>query len=203
MRMGFFQSITAKLILINVIVFFLEFVYPPTIELLSLTPTLAIYEGMYWQFFTFMFVHAGIAHILLNMFILMMFGMRIESVMGKWRFLIYYLITGVGSGVFHILLTGISDVMLLGASGAVFGILTAFGLMFPRQIVYVNFFFPMPAIVFVVIMGVIQLVYGISGSQPGIANFGHLGGMIVGVILLKFFGFGKKRRRRRVRYFWE
>jgi len=90
---------------------------------------------------------------------------------------------------------------MVGASGAIFGVLTAYGLMYPRDTVYVQFFLPMPAIVFVFFYGALQLVLGVAtlGMEGGIAYFGHLGGMIAGFVLIKYFDYG----RRRIRYFWE
>lgn len=186
--------------MINLAVFVLELLSPEIIDLLALTPTVAVGSGMYWQFFTFMFVHAGLNHIFLNMFGLMIFGPRIEMEMGKRKFLIYYLICGISSGLLHIIVTGISDSVLLGASGAVFGVLTAYGIMFPRHIIYVNFFFPMPAILVVIFFAIIEFVSGVFDPFSDIAHFGHLGGMLAGFILLFAFGF---RKRRRFRFFWE
>ena len=99
----------------------------------------------------------------------------------------------------HVLINGIGLIPLVGASGAIFGIVTAYGILFPRNIIYV-YFVPMPAFIAIILFAVIELFSGISGAQPGIANFGHLGGMIIGFILVKFFGFGKKKENV---YFWE
>lgn len=193
------NSVTITLIAVNLLVFILEFVYPPVINFLALTPTVALDNFMVWQFVSFMFVHAGIAHILLNMWGLFIFGPAIEKRMGKSKFLLFYLITGISSGIFHILLEGISDIPLVGASGAVFGVMTAYGLMFPRNLIFFYGFFPMPAIVFIIFIGILQVVYGIGGLDPGVANYGHLGGMLTGFILVKLFGFGRKK----VYFFWE
>jgi len=119
--------------------------------------------------------------------------------MGSKKYFIFYTLCGLGSGLFHILINGISTISLVGASGAIFGVVTAYGLMFPRNIIYV-YFVPMPAIVAIGLFGFIELFSGIAGAQPGIANFGHIGGMIVGIILVKFFGFGRKKE---YDYFWE
>ncbi len=197
--MKFFRSMIFFLILANLIVFIFEYVYPPSIDSLALTPTAAINHQKYWQFISFMFVHADLTHILLNMWGLFLFGPAIEQRMGSIKFLLFYLITGISSGLFHILLEGIGDIPLVGASGAVFGVMTAYGLFFPMNIIYFQLFIPMPAIVFIIFIGVLQLIYGIGGLEPGVANYGHLGGMLVGFILVKFFGFGK----RKVRYIWE
>jgi membrane associated rhomboid family serine protease len=148
-----------------------------------------------------MFLHdpSNLLHIFFNMFALFMFGPRVELAMGSKKFLTFYLICGIGSALLFIPLSGSLNTPLLGASGAIFGVLTSFGIMFPTATVYVMGFFPLPAILAVVVFGFLELFYGVSGIEPGIANFGHLGGMITALILLKFFGFRKKR----IRYFWE
>jgi len=163
-------------------------------------------RGYFWQFFTYMFVHANFIHIFYNMFGLLIFGPKIESTMGKNKFRRYYIICGIFSSIFYTLITtlaaGISDIPMVGASGAIFGVLTAYGLMYPKDTIYVQFFIPMPAIVFVLFYGFMQLILGIVSlgmMSGGIAYFGHLGGMIAGYILIKYFGYKK----RRIRYFWE
>ena len=190
--------VTYIILAANVMLFFFTII-PSVFYTLALTPTEAIYNRKYWQFFTFMYVHGSLEHLFLNMFSLLVFGPRIEAEMGRLRFFIFYTISGVFSGIFHIMLTGIDAIPLIGASGAIFAVLTAFGMMFPRDIVYVNLLLPMPAYIFVILMGVLQFIYGISGAQPGVSNYGHLGGMIAAFVMIKFLGFGRKR----IKYFWE
>jgi len=174
-------------------------------DVLSLNIQTLITRGYFWQVFTYMFIHADFIHIFYNMFGLFIFGPKIEFTMGKNKFLKYYLICGLFSSVFYMLITGlttgISNIPMMGASGAIFGVLTAYGLMYPRDTIYVQLFLPMPAIVFVFFYGAMQLVLGIVflGAQGGVAYFGHLGGMIAGFILIKYFDYG----RRKIRYFWE
>lgn len=194
-------NITLWLIGINVLVYFFQIVFGESfIFLFGLVPTLVV-KGFIWQFLTYMFLHslADPFHLIINMFVLFMFGPYVESIMGSKRFLIFYLICGIGSSLFYMLLSGISSTPLIGASGAIFGVLTAFGILFPEATIFVMGLFPMRARIAVIFFGIVELIYGIGGFQPHIANFGHLGGMIVGFILIKFFGFGK----RKVRYFWE
>jgi len=171
----------------------------PFMYFFALTPSLAI-RGFLWQFITYMFLHADFSHIFFNMFTLLMFGPRIEHEMGSSRFLIYYLLCGIGSGLFHILFTGISDIPMVGASGAIYGILTAFGVMFPNAIVLVMGIFPMRAIRSVLLFGIIEFLLGILTPGSAIAHFGHFGGLVVGLILLYKFNF---RRRREWQWFWE
>jgi len=168
-------------------------------DLLALNTKILIEGGYIWQIFTYMFTHGGFAHIFLNMFALLMFGHRVELEMGPRKFLTFYILCGIGSALLFMTITGISNSPMLGASGAIFGVLTAFGIMFPRATVFVMGYIPMPAIFAVILFGGIELFFGVTGFEPGIANFGHLGGMITGFILLKFFGF----QRRKVRFYWE
>jgi len=176
-------------------------------DVLGLNMKTLVTRGYVWQIFTYMFTHGGVYHIFFNMFGLMVFGPKIELTMGKDRFLKYYLICGLCSSLFYMLITGlasgVSSIPMVGASGAIFGVLTAYGLMYPRDMVYVYFSVPMPAILFVFFYAIIQLIGGFASllapHSGGIAYFGHLGGMISGFILIKYFDYG----RRRVRYFWE
>lgn len=175
-------------------------------DILSLNIKTLITRGYFWQVFTYMFTHADFNHIFVNMFGLMMFGPKIELSMGKNKFLKYYLICGLFSSILYMLITGlstgISNIPMMGASGAIMGILTAYGLMYPKDMIIFLFFpYPLPAIVFVFFYGFVQLALGIVylGAQGGVAYFGHLGGMIAGFILIKYFGYG----RRRIRYFWQ
>ena len=197
------MTITIWLIVINIIVFVLELIFSNAfINLFALTPSLLM-KGYIWQIFTYMFLHADATHIILNMFVLLIFGPKIEMTMGSERFLKFYLICGVGSSLFYLMIIGLGgNVPMLGASGAIFGILTAYGIMYPRDIVYVYFLLPMPAIVFVILFGGLEILLGvltIGNMGGGIAYFGHVGGLFTAIILLKFFGY----ERRKIRYFWE
>jgi membrane associated rhomboid family serine protease len=197
------MTITLWLIVINFIVFFLEIIFGNVlIDLFALIPS-SLSKGYIWQIFTYMFLHADATHIIFNMFGLLIFGPKIEMTMGSEKFLKFYLICGVGSSLFYLLITGLGgNIPMLGASGAIFGVLTAFGIMYPRDIVYVYFSFPMPAIVFIILYGGLQVLLGVltlGETGGGIAYFGHVGGLVTAIILLKFFGY----ERRKIRYFWE
>ncbi len=154
-----------------------------------------------YQVFTYMFLHGGVSHLFFNMFALWMFGRTLEYRLGSSRFLTYYLVCGIGAALLqlgvgyaeyhHALAAGSVSAMRLlgiptvGASGAVFGLLLAFGVLYPNQIVALIF----PPITlkakwFVVVYGVLELVLGISGAQSGVAHFAHLGGMLWGFLLL-------------------
>lgn len=145
-----------------------------------------------WQFITYMFMHADLTHIFFNMFALWMFGNVLENVWGPKRFLNYYLITGIGAAAVYMLWTllkgGPFDVPMLGASGAVFGLLLAFGMMFPNSTIYVFFALPIKAKYFVIIYGVLELVLGLSNNMnDNIAHFAHLGGMITGYAVFMYW----------------
>jgi membrane associated rhomboid family serine protease len=164
-------------------VLLLQVVFQDLTGIISLTPIQA-FSGSYWQFFTYMFAHGSITHLGLNMLALLIFGTVMERVLGLKRYLILYFLCGLGSAAFHIALTGISDVPLLGASGAVFGVLTAYAFKFPKNIVIVFPGIPVPAALMVAFFAVFELFSGFFGLEPGIANFGHLGGILAGAAVM-------------------
>lgn len=117
-----------------------------------------------------------------------MFGQAIENYWGSKRFTIYYFITGIGAAIIQLIFVN-ANVPTVGASGAVYGILLAFGMMFPnRYIVLLIPPIPIKAKYFVAIFGGIELMNGVFGTQAGVANFAHLGGMLFGYALIKFWG---------------
>lgn len=137
------------------------------------------------QLVSYLFLHADLSHIIFNMFALWIFGQALENLWGTRRFLMFYFLTGIGAGLIHMFLTGGSAI---GASGAVFGILLGFGMMFPdRYIVLLFPPIPIKAKYFVAFYGVIELFSGLTRPDSGVAHFAHLGGLIVGFILIKFW----------------
>jgi hypothetical protein len=129
-------------------------------------------------------MHGGFFHILFNMFAIWMFGIELEQEWGSRRFLIYYLLTGVGAGLTQLF---VSSGPTIGASGGVFGVLLAFGMMHPdRRIFIFPIFIPIKAKYFVMIYAGIELFMGVSGSSDGIAHFAHVGGALTGFLLIKF-----------------
>lgn len=147
-----------------------------------------------WQLISYMFLHANIAHIFFNLFALWIFGQAIENFWGTKRFTVYYFLTGIGAAILHMFIGG-GGAPTVGASGAVFGILLAFGMMFPeRYIVLLIPPIPIKAKYFVAIFGAIELVSGVMRPGSGIAHFAHLGGMIVGFILIKYWGLKAERQ---------
>lgn len=142
---------------------------------------------MPWQLVTYMFLHADLSHIFFNLFALWIFGQAIENLWGTKRFIIYYFLTGIGAAIIHMLFGGYFT-YTIGASGAVFGILLAFGMMFPNQYIILLFPpIPIKAKYFVGIYGAFELFSGLSRADSGVAHFAHLGGLIVGFILIKLW----------------
>ncbi len=141
-----------------------------------------------WQLVSYMFLHGGFGHIFFNLFALWMFGQSIENYWGTKRFTLFYFLTGIGAAILHMFIGG-GGAPTIGASGAVYGILLAFGMMFPnREIMLLIPPIPMKAKYFVALFGVIELISGISRTDSGVAHFAHLGGMLVGYILIKYWG---------------
>jgi len=211
------------------------------------------------QLLTHMFMHGNLTHIISNMFALWMFGSLIENYWGPKRFLIFYLICGLGGALLHLGVTGwqiheiqqdvngfmsrpsptaftslferhqdllydgsfvdranaalsswqtnpsdatllfhakevaqelpqqLANVPVVGASGAIFGVLLAFGMLFPNMMIYLYFFIPLKAKYFVIIYGLFELYAGVTGTQSGVAHFAHLGGMLFGFIMIKYW----------------
>ena len=211
-------TVTKNLLIINVLCFLGMFVarkYGVDIEnLLGLHFFLASDFNL-GQLITYMFMHANFSHIFFNMFSVYMFGRTLEMVWGGKRFLFYYLSVGLGAGIVQELwwlyefwdivnLTG--DTMInigtqlvtreqflnlpltVGASGAAFGILLAFGMLFPNVPLYLMFIpVPIKAKYFVIFYGVAELFFGISGTMSGVAHFAHLGGMLFGFFLIRYW----------------
>ena len=137
-----------------------------------------------WQLVTYGFLHGDIMHLVFNMFALWMFGVQIENTWGSKRFGIYYFVCVIGAGLIQLAVMWGAPIPTLGASGGVFGILLAFGMMFPNQEIYLYFLFPIKAKYFVIGFGVLELWAAVSGTQAGVANFAHLGGMLFGLLLI-------------------
>jgi membrane associated rhomboid family serine protease len=184
---GMLTPMVKSLLIINVIVYLLEYITGGSqmIYLLGLVPRLVMQRFYIWQFFTYMFLHGGFWHLFLNMFILWMFGSEIERYWGSRQFLKYYFITGVGAGVLSWLTAIHSPYPTIGASGAIYGILVAYGMMFPNRPVYVYFLLPVKAKYFVIFLAIMELMASRGQASSGIAHFAHLGGMLFGYLYLK------------------
>ncbi len=149
-----------------------------------------------WQLLTYGFLHGNLTHIAFNMFGLWMFGSDLERLWGPQRFLTFFIVCVIGAGIIQLLVAAYQGGIYptVGASGGLFGLLLAFGLTFPNRIV-VPLFPPIPmrAITFVFVFGALELMIGISGAAPGIANFAHLGGMLFGFLMLRYWSRGRRR----------
>jgi membrane associated rhomboid family serine protease len=149
----------------------------------------------FWQLITYGFLHGDIMHLAFNMFMLWMFGRELEGVMGSQRFAVYFLTGVIGAGIVQLIVAGTQGGLYptVGASGGVFALLLAFGMTFPnRMIMLIIPPIPMKAKYMVIVFGLLELYFGISGSAPGVANFAHLGGMLFGFLLLQYW---KKSKR--------
>jgi len=187
----------------------------------------------FWQLVTYMFMHGSFGHLFFNMFALWMFGASLENTWGANRFLLYYMVCGIGAGLIQLLVVGLQinslsqvlspdivqmirenglqvinegknyigemgeynralNVVTVGASGSVFGLLLAFGMMYPNSVIYIYFLLPLKAKWFVVIYGALELFMGFTGSNDGVAHFAHLGGMLFGFFLILYWNKGNR-----------
>lgn len=176
------------LLIINVLVFATDYVLQKQgIYLANILALFSLQSGNFnvWQPLSYMFMHANLSHIFFNMFNLWMFGAAMENFWGTKRFLFYYLACGIGAGLLYMLLPGMH--VTVGASAAVYGLLLAFGMTFPNQYIYLYFLMPIKTKWFVTGMIVIELLQGIFYSYDGVAHFAHLGGMLIGFLLIMWW----------------
>jgi membrane associated rhomboid family serine protease len=179
------------LIAANVVMFVAQFLFPIVTSLLGLHPALVLHELRVWQLATYMFLHGGFFHILFNMLTLWMFGTELERRWGTRYFLKFYFVTGIGAGfltvLFSLLPFGFAQQLqysnIIGASGAVYGLLLAYAIYFPERPILMIVFW-VPARVCVAILGAIALISSLS-EAGGVANATHLGGLLVAYLLLK------------------
>jgi membrane associated rhomboid family serine protease len=176
----------------NVLMFVAQLLFPIVTDLLGLHPAWVLRYLWVWQLATYMFLHGGIFHIVFNMLALWMFGTELERIWGTRYFLKFYLVTGIGAGfltvLFSLLPFGFAQQLqhanIIGASGAIYGLLLAYALYFPDRPIYMYFVFPVPAKIFVAIMGAIAFMSSLS-EMGGVANATHLGGLLVAYLFLK------------------
>jgi membrane associated rhomboid family serine protease len=143
-----------------------------------------------WQLVTYAFLHGGIAHIAFNMLALWMFGGAIEHTLGARPFAIYYFVCVIGAALAQLVVVAFFTggyYPTLGASGGIFGLLLAFGMMYPRQRILLYFAIPIPAWQFVIGYGALELFFGVTRTQSGVAHFAHLGGMLIGFVLIEYW----------------
>ncbi|MDC7126619.1 MAG: rhomboid family intramembrane serine protease [Spirochaetales bacterium] len=172
-----YSNVSYILIGLNLLVFMFNMIIPNSRLYLSMIPSLVIH-GWLWQFVTYMFVHANISHIAFNMLALFFFGNSVERRMGSREFLLYYLLTGVLAGVFSFLVyfLGGNDIMLLGASGAIYAVLFAYAVYYPDSQLYVFGIIPMKATTLVIVYTAIELISQFGSFRGRTAHLTHLAG---------------------------
>jgi membrane associated rhomboid family serine protease len=191
-----FPQAVKWLLISNIALFVLYFLavragYAGVFEPFGLVPGDVLFRGALWQFVTYLFLHDpfGFGHILINMLMLWMFGMDLERDWGSRFFLKFYFLCGVGAAICvvlgNLLFSGTLNTRTIGASGAIYGILMAFGMLYPDRPVLMMLLFPIPAKYFVMIMGGIAFLSSIGASGSGVSHVAHLGGMIFGFVYLR------------------
>ena len=180
------------IIAVNVVAFIATLMLPSITLKLGLRPADVVGQLHVWQLVTYMFIHAGPTHLLFNMLALWMFGTELERMWGTRFFTKFYFVSGIGAGFFQLLL-GILPFgfaaqfyypSVVGASGAIYGVLAAYALYFPSRPIVMFLLFPVPARYAVMIMGGLSLVFAMGGGG-GVAHTAHLGGLLVGYLYLK------------------
>lgn len=184
------------IIIVTVAAFLLTFLSPNlVIGTFGLIPQDVVERGRVWQVVTYLFLHSptSITHILFNMFAVWMFGVDLERRWGARGFLTYYFVTGVGAGICSVFVTFLPfagaemsyHAVTIGASGAVYGLLVAWAVLFPTREILFMLLFPLRARVFVILMGAIAFFSALSATNNGVANVAHLSGLLIGWLYLK------------------
>ena len=200
-----FSSVVKKLAIVNVGIWFVLVLIvqqffldqPYVFKFLGFVPSAFLSQGFIWQPLTYMFIHSSsLFHILFNMLILWMFGSELERLWGSKFFLLYYFLCGIGASLIYFIvlsvvsLSGgslgvISHTPVVGSSGAIFGLMLAYGMLFKDRVLYVMMIFPMKARTFVYLLVAIELLSILSNGLGGpIANLAHLGGLVTGLLFL-------------------
>jgi len=187
------------LIAVNVLVFLVQLsdpdYYISLVENYGLVPVQVMEGEKLFTLVTSLFLHANLLHLGMNMLFLLITGDGCERAMGSSRFLVFYLACGVLAGLFHAYLNSTSTLPTIGASGAIFGVLAAFAILFPFRWTITLFGLipvPVPAIISVVLMVLVQTAYVASGGVENIAHEAHVGGFLAGVFLTLLFGPSKR-----------
>ena len=178
------------LLIINALLFVLQQVLPGRLEsYLGLVPVMVIGNFHLWRIFTYMFLHGSFFHLLVNMFSIWMFGREIENVWGTREFLKFYFLCGLGTALMNTAFEPFSAFTILGATGAVYGLLVAFAMVFPESVIYLYGIIPMSARNFAALICVVEFLASFNGVSTLLARVGHLGGMLTGYIYLKSYEF--------------
>lgn len=177
-RYTFFNA-ALGIALINVVVWLIVQGNPQMNLLLGLNPYLFLHKHMYWQIFTYMFMHGDFMHLFCNMFGLLMFGISVERAAGSKEFLLMFFLCGIVDGLLSLgvyVLTGSYGVLLIGASGAVYSILLAFAVIYPTAKIFLFGILPIPAPMLIVIYAVIEIWDELFGMAANVAHMTHLFG---------------------------
>ena len=171
-----------RLIVANIVVYFLERTAAGVVPLLAFVPNQVLVQP--WTLVTYMFVHAGTTHILFNMLALYFFGPRVEERLGSRRFITLYGLSGIAGAILSMIFAPRAPIV--GASGAVFGVMLAFATFWPRDQIYIMGILPLEARIAVLLMAAAALWSGVQGSRGGVADFAHLGGFLGGWLYLQW-----------------
>lgn len=193
-----------KLMIIMGAVFLLQMAVSYNIDLfLGLVPIMVWKKYYLWQLFTYIFLHGDVSHILFNLLALWMFGGELENFWGSKRFLFYFFFCGIGAGICTVIFSPYQFIPVIGASGAIYGVLLAFGWLFPNRLIYIYFLFPIPAKYFVILYGFIEFIYASrGGTGGGVAHLTHLGGLFFGLIYMAYPAIRQKIRREYYKKKW-
>ena len=181
-----YWNVTSIFIAINFIMFCLTgFLFPSLKYIFSLVPSYILYRHYYWQFLTYMFTHATVSHFIFNMLSLYIFGTAVERRVGSREFLLYYLLTGVLSGVasYAMFYMANTNTVLLGASGAIYALLMLFSVLYPKSVIYVFGLIPVQAPLLIILYFIIELISGLT-AHDGVAHMTHLSGLVFGLLYI-------------------
>jgi membrane associated rhomboid family serine protease len=193
-----FPPVIKNLLIINVVVFFIQMIAnnlmlggQPLWYVLNmwfaLNPISDGFNFQIWQLITYQFMHGGFSHILFNMFALWMFGMEIENIWGSKKFLIYYLVCGVAAGLAQLFISPLysSPAVTIGASGAIFGVMIAFAMLFPDRHIFLYFLIPIRAKYLIGFLFILE-IFWIGDAGSNVAHLAHLGGALAGFLFILF-----------------
>jgi membrane associated rhomboid family serine protease len=193
-----FPPVIKNLLIINAAVFFVQLLASnlllggkPLWYILNmwfaLNPLTDGFNFQIWQLITYQFMHGGFSHIFFNMFMLWMFGMEIENIWGSKKFLIYYLICGIAAGLAQLFIAPLfsTPALTIGASGAIFGVMIAFGMLFPDRHIFLYFLIPIRAKYLIGFLFVLE-IFWIGDAGSNVAHLAHLGGALAGFLFIMF-----------------
>jgi membrane associated rhomboid family serine protease len=194
-----FPPVIKNLLIINAVIYLIQLILGEVMiggtpgwyilnKWFALNPFADGYNFQIWQLITYQFMHGGFSHILFNMFALWMFGMEIENMWGSKKFLYYYLLCGVAAGLLQLFippLLGTASAVTIGASGAVYGVLIAFGLLFPNRHIYLYFLVPVRAKYLIGFLIILEFLL-IDSAGSNVAHLAHLGGALCGFLYIMF-----------------